>query len=145
MPSLVEQQKKTRCGGWKQAHGEEFKFAPVFKINALMLLTGEAKEYFDLWEADRDTTDAAKPYEELLSKVKDSSRRRKLDISAKENMQHGGDSMDVGADGGGSWRDDVGGGSDHEGAFAVDFKSKGKSKFKGKGDCYYCGSPDYFA
>ncbi len=45
---------------------------PVFKINALrMLMTGKAKEYFDLWEGDRDTTDASKSYEELLNKVKD--------------------------------------------------------------------------
>ncbi len=36
-----------------------------------MLMTGKAKEYFDLWEADRRTTYAAKSYEELLSKVKD--------------------------------------------------------------------------
>ncbi len=56
-------------------------------------MTGKAKEYFDLWEADRDTTatDAAKSYEEFLAKVKDYSRRRKLDSSVKEKMQHGGD------------------------------------------------------
>ncbi len=74
---------------------------PVFKINALrILMTGEAKEYFQLWEADRDTTDGAKSYEELFWKVKDFSRRRKLDSSAQEKMQHGGDPMDVGAVGG---------------------------------------------
>ncbi len=43
-----------------QAHEEECKLAPLFKINALrMLMTGKAKEYSVLWEADRDTTDAA--------------------------------------------------------------------------------------
>ena len=32
-----------------EAHGEEFKLAPLFKISALrMLMTGKAKEYFDL-------------------------------------------------------------------------------------------------
>jgi hypothetical protein len=31
------------------AHGEEYKLAPVFKINGLrMLMIGKAKEYFDL-------------------------------------------------------------------------------------------------
>ena len=58
---------------------------PVFKINALrMLMAGKAKEYFDLWEADRDTTDPGKSYGELLTEVTDYSRRRKLDSSAKE-------------------------------------------------------------
>ncbi len=98
-----------------EEHGVEFKLAPVFKINALrMLMTGKAKEYFDLWEADRDTTDAAKFYEELSGKIKDCSRRRKLDTSAKEKMQHGGDPMDVGTVGGWGWYDDIGGGCDHE-------------------------------
>ena len=46
-------------------------------------MTGKAKEYFDLREADRDNTDPAKSYEELLTNVKDYSRRRKLDSSAK--------------------------------------------------------------
>ncbi len=45
------------------------------------------KENFDLWEADRDPTDAAKTYQELLNKTKDYSRRRKLDSSAKEKTQ----------------------------------------------------------
>ena len=54
-----------------EAHGEEFKMPPVFKVNALrMLMTGKAKEYFDLWEADRDNTDPAKSYEELSEKEK---------------------------------------------------------------------------
>ncbi len=42
------------------------------------------KEYFDIWGADRDTTDVAKSYKELLSKVKDYAWRRKLVSSAKE-------------------------------------------------------------
>ncbi len=66
---------------------------------------GKAKEYFDFWEADRDPTDAAKTYKELLSKVRDYSRTRKLDSSAMENLQQGGDPMDVGAVGGWSWHD----------------------------------------
>ncbi len=44
-----------------EAHGDEFKLVPVFKITALsMLVAGKAKEYFDLREADRDTTDLGK-------------------------------------------------------------------------------------
>ncbi len=55
-----------------EAHEAEFKLALVFKINALrMLVAGKAKEYFDLCEADRDTTHLGKSYEELLTKVKD--------------------------------------------------------------------------
>ncbi len=60
-----------------EAHGEEFKSAPLFKINALrMFMTGIAEEYFDLREADHDPTYAKKTYDELL--VKDYARRRKL-------------------------------------------------------------------
>ncbi len=74
-----------------QAHGKEYKLVPVFKINALRIMTtGKAKEYFDLWEADRDTTDVAKSYEELLARVKKYSRRRKMDSTVTEKMQHGG-------------------------------------------------------
>ncbi len=83
------------------AQGDEFKLMPVFKINALrMLMAGRAKKYFDLWETNRDTTDPAKSYEELLTKSKDSARRRKLESSVKEKMRYWGDTMDVGAVGG---------------------------------------------
>mgnify|MGYP003349288641 CR=1 FL=1 len=52
-----------------EVHGKEYELPPVFKMNALrMLMTGKAKEYFDMWEADRDPTDAGKSYEELLNK-----------------------------------------------------------------------------
>ena len=49
-----------------EAHGEEFRLAPVFKINALRtLMIGKSKEYFDLWESDKDHTDPSKAYEEV--------------------------------------------------------------------------------
>ncbi len=81
-----------------EAHGDEYKLEPVFKINTLkMLMTSKAKEYFDLGEGYRDTTDAAKSYEELLNMDKDYARRRKLNTTAQKNVQHGGDPMDVGA------------------------------------------------
>ncbi len=80
---------------------KKLKLAPVLKINAVrILMTGNIKPYFDLWVADRDTTDAAKSYEELLGEVKDYSMRRKLYSSAGKKMQHGGDPMDVGSFGG---------------------------------------------
>ncbi len=51
------------------AHGEEFKLPPLYKFNALkMLMTGKAKESFDLWEADHDPTNAAKTYAELWTR-----------------------------------------------------------------------------
>ena len=66
-----------------EVHGEEFKLPPLFKINALrMLMTGTAKEYFDLWEADHDPTNAKKTYEELLNKVEDYAIRHKLNTTA---------------------------------------------------------------
>ena len=96
-----------------EAHGEEFKLAPVFKINALRtLMVGKSKEYFDLWESDKDHTDPSKSYEELMAKLKDYSRRKKMDNTAREKIQHGGEPMDVGAVGGWSWNDDTGGGYD---------------------------------
>ncbi len=49
-----------------EAHGDEIKLAPVFKINGVRI---KAKEYFDFWEADRDPTDAAMTYQELLNKA----------------------------------------------------------------------------
>ncbi len=55
-----------------EAHGEEYKLPQLSKISALnMFITGEAKEYFDIWEADRDATDPATSYEELLSNIED--------------------------------------------------------------------------
>ncbi len=116
-----------------EAHGEEFKLAPLLKISSLRtLMTGKAKEYFDVWEADHDTANLKKKYEELLNKVKDYVRRRKLDAKAKERTQQEGDSTDVETVGGWSWED-----YDQEGVCAIGFKSKSKGKEgKGEGDCY---------
>jgi hypothetical protein len=66
-----------------EANGEEFQLAPVYKINAVrMLMMGKANMYFDIWEADSNIIDAAKSYEELLAKVRDSVTRRKLDTTS---------------------------------------------------------------
>ena len=126
-----------------EAHGDECKLAAVFKINALrMLTTGKAREYFDLWEGDRGQ-DAAVAYEELLGKIKDYSRRIKLDHSVKKNMQQGGDPMDVGVAGGWGWED-----YDQVGVYVIGIKGKGKGKGKGgkgKGECYNCGAIGHFS
>ncbi len=94
----------------------------MFKINVLrMLMTGRAKEYCDLWEADRDRTEAAKSYEELLNKVKDNARRRKLDSTVKEKVQQGRDPMDVGTVGGYSWEEPC---YDQDGVYAIGFRAR---------------------
>ena len=55
-----------------EARGSRYKLPALYKVNALrMLMTGKAKEYFDLWEVDVDTTDSCKAFEDLLAKVKD--------------------------------------------------------------------------
>ncbi len=46
---------------------------------------------------DRDQTDAAKSYEELLNKVKGYARQRNGDNTAQKNMQNGSDPVDVGS------------------------------------------------
>ncbi len=53
--------------------------------------------------------------------------------------------MDVGVVGGWSWYEDVGGGYDHEGVYAVGFKGTLEGKGKGQWDCYNCASPGYFS
>ncbi len=61
-----------------EARSDEVKLTMVFKISALrMLMSGKAKECFDIWEADRDTTDASKAKGELLSKATDYASRNK--------------------------------------------------------------------
>ncbi len=92
-----------------------------------------------------DHTDAAKDHEELLSKAKDYSRKRKSVSTAQERMQHRGDPMDVGAVGTWSWWGGTAGEYDHEGVCAVGYKGKGKSNGKGKRECYNCGSPGHLA
>ncbi len=77
-----------------EAHGDEHKLPATYKINALrMLMVGKSKEHFDLWEADRDHADAAKSHMELLNKVKDYARKRKLDSAVQKNTQSGSDHM----------------------------------------------------
>ena len=149
-PPKKEEDLAESIDGWldklrrQEAHGDAYKLAAVFKLDALRTLTaGKAREYFDLWEDDRDNVDAAKSFMELLNKLKDFARRRKLDTVAQKNIQQGGDPMDVGAVTGwgvpGVYDDD------HDGVCAVGVKGEGKSKGKGKEECYNCGSSGHFA
>ncbi len=69
----------------------------------------------------------------------------KLDSSAKEKVQHGGDPMHVGAARGWSWWEGDEGEYDHAGVYSVGFKGKGDGKGNGKGKCYKCGSSGHFA
>ncbi len=97
-----------------EAHGDELKLAPVFKINALqILMAGKATEYLAVAQG------------ELFQK-------EKFDSSLEEKMQHGGENLDVGAVWGWSWNDGAGGTYDQgDGAYVFGFKSKGRSKGKG--------------
>ncbi len=102
--------------------------APLCKISALrMLMTGKAKKYVDLWEADHDLTIAKKTYEELMNKATDYARRRKFDTTAKKTMQQGGDPMHGGAIGGLSWED-----YDQDGVYAKGFKGESKAMEENK-------------
>ena len=126
-----------------ESHGEEYKLAAVFKINALMMLTtGKAREYFDLWEADSGKADAAKSYTALLNKLKDFARRKKLGSNVQRNMQQGSDPVDVGTVGE-NWDN----GPVYYGEDAgIDAVAKGEGKKGGKGAmCYTCGGKGHIA
>ncbi len=135
-----------------EAHGDEYKLAPVYKLNALrMLMTGKAKEYFDLWERDRDSTDAAKSYEELLNNVKDYAKGgRKIVNTAHKNMQHGGDPMDVGAINihdnsyNGYWENGYWENEEIDTSYGRKDKEKGTGAKRGS-QCFICGSTNHFA
>ncbi len=61
-----------------EAHGDEFKQAPVFKINTLRtLVIGKSKEYFDLWEADKDRKDPSKVVRGLVDQGKGLLKKEK--------------------------------------------------------------------
>ncbi len=101
-------------------------------------MTVDGKEYIDLLEADRDHPGAANSYVELLNKTKGHAHRRKLDVTAPNTMQQGGNSVDDGAihD---YWSDYYVGEcgeceTDDIDAFGYyGYKGKGKAKSKGNG------------
>ena len=125
-----------------EAHGDKYKLPAVYKLTALKaMLTGKALEYAELWEADLDKVDEEKAYDELLNKVREYGRKKKLDSSARTAVQQGSDPMDVGQVRG----DEQGQSWDYSNELvtwetAIAALSKGKGKGKGfRGSCFNCG------
>ena len=95
-PPKKEEELSEHVDAWQdkmrrsEALGDEYKLPAMYKINALrMLMIGKSKEYFDLWEVDKDHTDPSKSYEELLAKVKDYSSKEKVgQFGQGENATH---------------------------------------------------------
>ena len=118
-----------------EAHGNTFKMGPVFKMNALKsLMVGKSKEYFELWEVEKnvmyDEESMNDFFDQVLSKVKDYARRKKLDGAVKSNVQQGHDPMDIGH---------VGNEPEHWHSQSIDLVGG-----KGKG-CWTCGGNDHIA
>ena len=60
-------------------YGEEYQLSEAFKKVALKkILVGKLRDNFELWQADK------LPFEELLKKVKEQSRAKKLDTDANQ-------------------------------------------------------------
>ena len=67
-----------------ESHGSQFGLAPLYKVIALKkLMVGRAKEHFDLWEAEhKQEPDCG--FAKILDKVRDYSRKAKLESSATD-------------------------------------------------------------
>ena len=60
-------------------HGEEYLLNEAFKKVALkQILVGKLRDNFEIWQADTP------PFEELLEKVKERARAKKLDTDASQ-------------------------------------------------------------
>ena len=60
-------------------HGEEYQLSEAFKKVALeKILVGKLRDNFELWQADK------LPFEELLKKVKEHARAKKLGTDADQ-------------------------------------------------------------
>ena len=67
-----------------EPHGSQFVLAPLYKVIALQkLMVGRAKEHFDLWETEHKQ-DADCGFAKNLDKVRDYSRKAKLESSATD-------------------------------------------------------------
>ena len=61
-------------------YGEKYKLPPVYKIVALRTLTiGKTRDHFDQWEAEDKGVDEDATFENLVNKVKDYARKKKID------------------------------------------------------------------
>jgi hypothetical protein len=128
-PAKKEEDLADAIGQWSErvkrleAHGTKYALAPLFKVAALrLMLVGRARDLFETWEAEHDT-DEEEGFSELMAKVKDYARKKKLDHVATVSK----DDMDCNKVGqneqedGWSWWD-------------IDAVNKGKGKGKsGKG------------
>ncbi len=76
-----------------EAHRDQYKLAPAYKIDPSRMLVGGPKSISITWEADRDHTDRAifYPARGYFDKVKEYVRKRKLDTPVQRNIQHGSD------------------------------------------------------
>ena len=67
-----------------ESHGNQFGLALLYKVIALKkLMVGRAKEHFDLWEADHKH-EADCGFSKMLDKVRECSRKAKLEPSASD-------------------------------------------------------------
>ena len=113
-----------------ETHGNDYKMAPIFKVNALkFLMVGRSKDFFEIWETEGGSAHDEDFFKDLLCKAKDYARRKKLDSSVRTNIQKGNDPMDIDRVGHDFYSDDwhvqaVGG--------------------KGRG-CWTCGSSEHIA
>lgn len=131
-----------------EAHGSKYALPPLCKVTALRkLMVGKSKEHFEMWEADHRDDDGG-GYQEVLGKVRDYARRRKLDHAVSKTIHSGGDPMDLGGVDEGAGHGECehgwyqGQGSEGWEYAAAMLKGKGKvGQGKGLfyGSCYNCG------
>ena len=70
------------------AHGSTYELPPLFKVTALrQLMIGRAKDNFESWMGDEDS-DTESGFNNILNKVRDFARRRKLDTDAAKGSSN---------------------------------------------------------
>ena len=68
-----------------EAHGDKYILPTLYKVAALrQLVVGKAKEHYELWEQDHKLDDDG-GYQEILEKVEDYARKKRLDHNAQKN------------------------------------------------------------
>ena len=80
-----------------EAHGEKYVLPPLYKVTALrLLMVGKAKEHFEIWEADHKS-ELDGGFSNILNKIRDYARKKKLDAVATKAESKGADPMDLDA------------------------------------------------
>ena len=122
-----------------EAHGDKYALPALYKVTALRyLMVGKSKELFEIWESEYQSDDDG-GFTEILNKVRDYARRKKLDGSVSKAVAANQDMMDCGhlEEEEEWWYQD-----DQD---EVNYMAKGKGKGKGKGGkgfqgrCFSCG------